>query len=62
MTTSCPLTEGELASIRAPIGEALTPPARAYTSDAFLAAEVERIFKRNWMACASPRPCRIPAT
>ena len=49
MTTSCPLTEDELASIRAPIGEALTPPARAYTSDAFLAAEVERIFKRNWM-------------
>lgn len=50
MTTTCPLSEDELASIRAPIGEALTPPARAYNSDEFLAAEVERIFRRNWMA------------
>lgn len=50
MTTTCPLSEDELASIRAPIAEALTPPARAYNGVAFFAAEVERIFKRNWMA------------
>ncbi len=46
------LTRAELASIRAPIGQALTLPARAFTSRAFFDLEVERIFHRRWMALA----------
>jgi choline monooxygenase len=44
------LTAKELASIRAPIGKALTLPTRAFTSDSFYALEVESVFRRHWMA------------
>ena len=44
------LTREELESIRAPVEEALTLPARAFTSDAFFDLEVKRIFHRHWMA------------
>ena len=44
------LTPEELESIRAPIGQALTLPARAYTSEAFMEVEVDRIFFRHWVA------------
>jgi choline monooxygenase len=44
------LTERELRSIHAPIGEALTLPARAYASSDFFELEVERIFARHWTA------------
>lgn len=45
-----PLTPAEYASIRAPIAEATTLPARAFTSDAFFRAEVEKIFSPRWTA------------
>jgi choline monooxygenase len=44
------LMQRELRSIHAPIGKALTLPARAYAAGAFFGLEVERIFKRHWMA------------
>ena len=54
------LSPEELQSIGAPIEQALTLPARAFTSRAFFDLEVERIFHRRWMALAFegtlPRP------
>ncbi|MFO0996721.1 MAG: aromatic ring-hydroxylating dioxygenase subunit alpha [Alphaproteobacteria bacterium] len=44
------LTAREIRTIHAPIGKALTLPARAYASEDFFALEVERIFKCHWMA------------
>ena len=44
------LTREELESIRAPVEEALTLPARTFASDAFFDLEVKRIFHRHWMA------------
>ena len=46
----CGLTHDELETIRAPIDQALTLPARAYTSADFLGLEVEHIFHRHWVA------------
>ena len=46
------LTREELESIRAPIAQASTLPARAFTSGAFFDLEVARIFHRRWMALA----------
>ena len=46
------LTAEELSAIRAPIEEAVTLPARAFTSDEFLRLEIERIFGRHWMGLA----------
>ena len=46
----CELTRQELESIRAPIEQALTLPARAFTSEAFFALERARVFERHWMA------------
>ncbi len=50
VTTPVGLTAVELEVVRAPINKALTLPARAYTSEEFLALEVERIFERHWTA------------
>lgn len=46
------LTKAEWASIRAPIGKALTLPARAYTDESIFRHEVQAIFHRHWMAVA----------
>ena len=47
-------------AVMAPIESALSLPANAYTSDAWLALEAERIFARRWIGvlfeCAVPRP------
>ena len=44
------LSAEQRASIRAPISEARTLPRAAFTSQDFFDLEVERIFRRNWMA------------
>jgi choline monooxygenase len=46
------LTKVEWDSIRAPIGKALTLPARAYTDEGILSAELSTVFRKNWMAVA----------
>ncbi len=42
----------------APIGEALTLPAQAFTSEAWYALEIERVFARNWTAVLFA--CELP--
>jgi len=44
------LSADQRASIRAPISEARTLPRTAFTAQDFFDLEVERIFRRNWMA------------
>jgi choline monooxygenase len=44
------LSAAELRSMRAPIDQALTFPATAYTSREFYKAEIERIYRRRWIA------------
>jgi len=44
------MTRAEYEAVMAPIEEALTLPAQAYTDDHWFALEVERIFRRKWMA------------
>ena len=44
------LTEDEIDSIRRPIDSALTFPASAYTSEEFYRLEIEKIYKRHWIA------------
>ncbi len=44
------MTRAERERVMAPVDEALTLPAQAFTDDAWHALEVERIFARNWTA------------
>lgn len=44
------VTRAEYDAVMAPIEDARTLPAQAYTDDRWFALEVERIFSRNWMA------------
>lgn len=46
-----PLDPADFASALAPLGEATTLPARAYTDEAVYAEEVERLFRGEWL-CA----------
>ena len=52
------MSPDECKLVMAPIEDALTLPAQAFTDDAWFALEVERIFRRNWTAvvfdCAVP--------
>lgn len=42
------MTRSERDAVMAPISDAVTLPSQAFTSDAWYALEVERIFARNW--------------
>lgn len=44
------LSAAERAAVNAPIEEAMTLPAQAFTSPEFFRLEAERIFMRNWIA------------
>ncbi len=44
------MTRAERERVMAPIGEAMTLPAQAFTDGAWHALEVERVFARNWTA------------
>ncbi len=44
------ITPEQKATVRAPIGEAMTLPRHCFTSDVFFELEVERIFSRHWLA------------
>ena len=44
------ISQAEYDSVMAPIESALTPPAQAYSSREWFDLEVERIFKKRWMA------------
>ena len=54
------ITPEQRDAVMAPIAEALTLPAAAYTSQRWFELEVERIFSRHWMAvlfeCEVPEP------
>jgi choline monooxygenase len=54
------LSAEEVAAIERPIAEARTFPNRAYTSQAFYELEVEKIYRREWLAvcfeCDAPDP------
>ncbi|MBT6204319.1 MAG: SRPBCC family protein [Alphaproteobacteria bacterium] len=42
------ITQTERDAVMAPIAEAMSLPAQAYTDDAWFALEVGRVFRRNW--------------
>ena len=42
------MTRSERDAVMAPIADAMTLPAQAFTSDAWFALEIERVFARNW--------------
>lgn len=44
------ITRAERDAVMAPIEKAMTLPAQAYDGDAWFGLEIDRIFKRNWMA------------
>jgi len=52
------VSQAERDAVMAPLADALTLPAQAFNGEAWYALEVERIFRRNWMAvlfdCAVP--------
>jgi len=44
------ITQAERDAVMAPIDTAMTLPAQAYCSESWLALEVERVFRRRWLA------------
>ncbi|MDE0455994.1 MAG: hypothetical protein OXI15_01760 [Chromatiales bacterium] len=55
-----PLTDEEFDNVTRPIETALGLPNRAYTDEAFLDAERERVLGRGWIAVAFSRDVPVP--